>query len=174
MIYRCHSSQKIETFFMEYFFPKQGIINMNLSSIPNEYYVGDLPGTLQYAKDPEELLALILPDDAEDRGFKLCEHSLENLQRVTPCTQKTVHWKILLMMMRTEEDSNKFVLKAALQDRVTGKIALLTSTNDKAHLERSGHRTVKTVDGTWFVGHFRMCAPVLFWRELKNRLLYSI
>jgi len=140
-------------------------------SIPNEYYFGDLPGTLQYNKDPEEILALTLPDDEEDRGFKFCEHSLENLQRITPCTQKTVDWKILLMMMRTEEEG-KMVLKAALQNKTTGKIALLTSINNKIYLENNGHRTVKTVDGTWFVGHFRMCAPIVFWRELKNRLLY--
>jgi len=146
---------------------------LKASSIAHEYYCGDLPGNLQYNKDPEELLALELPEDHEDPdGFRLCEHSMENLQRVTPYTRKNVNWKILLMMKVERDDGRKIILKAALQDRVTGKITLLTSTNDRAHLESNGHRAVKTVDGTWFVGHFRMCAPVVFWKELQNRLKY--
>ena len=136
------------------------------------YYCGDLPGNLQYNKDPEELLGLVLPEDHEDPdGFRLCEHSMENLQRVTPYTRKNINWKILLMMT-AERDDGRIILKAALQDRVTGKIALLSSVNDKKFLDLSGHRAVKTVDGTWFVGHFRMCAPVVFWKELQNRLKY--
>jgi hypothetical protein len=143
---------------------------LNPSSIPNEYYFGDLPGTLQYSKDPEELIALELPEDGVDCGFKMCEHSLENLQRITPCTQKNVSWKILLIM--TAERDGETWLKAALQDKMTGKVALLTSTNDKANLERRGHRAIKTIDGTWVVGHYRMAAPVVFWKELKNRLIF--
>ena len=143
---------------------------INPSSIPNEYYFGDLPGTLQYSKDPEELLALELPENDEDCGFRICEHSLENLQRIIPYTQRKVNWKILLMM-RADNDGETW-LKAALQDKLTGKVALLTTTNNKENLERRGHRAIKTVDGTWFVGHYRLCAPVVFWRELKNRLMY--
>jgi hypothetical protein len=140
------------------------------SSIPNEYYFGDLPGTLQYSKDAEELLALELPENKEDCGYKLCEHSLENLHRIIPCTQRKVDWKILLMMRA--ENGDEIWLKAALQDKITGKVALLTTTNNKENLERRGHRAIKTLDGTWFVGHYRLCAPVVFWRELKNRLMY--
>jgi len=140
------------------------------SSIPNEYYFGDMPGTLQYNKDPAELLALELPENDDDRGFKMCEHSLENLRRITPCTQKNTDWKILLMM--SVERNGEIWLKAALQNKITGKVALLTTTNDKNNLESRGHRAVKTLDGTWFVGHYRMAAPVAFWRELKNRIAY--
>ena len=140
------------------------------SSIPNEYYFGDLPGTLQYNKDPHELLALELPENNDDRGFKMCEQSLENLRRITPYTQKNVDWKILLMM--SVERNGEIWLKAALQNKTTGKVALLTTTNDKNNLERRGHRAVKTLDDNWFVGHYRMAAPVVFWRELKNRLAY--
>ena len=139
---------------------------LNLSSIPNEYYFGDRPGTLQYQKTSDELLALELPNNNEDCGYSLCEHSLENLRRITPCTQKKSNWKILLMI-RYERDGEIW-LKAALQDRVTGNIALLTTTNNKENLKRP----VKTLDGTWFVGHYRMSAPVLFWRELQNRLMF--
>ena len=140
------------------------------SSITNEYYFGDLPGTIQYKKEPEELINLQIPDNSNDRGFTLCEHNLENLHRIIPHTQKIANWKILLMMS-TEVDGEIW-LKAALLNKTTGKVALLTSTNKKENLLRREHRAIETHDGTWFVGHYRMSAPVVFWRELKNRLLY--
>ena len=140
------------------------------SSIPNEYYYGDFPGTLQYSKEPQELIDLELVKDEEERGFTLCEHSLENLQRITPVTQKDVNWKILLMM--STEVNGEIWLKAALLNQTTGKVALLTSTNNKENLLRRGNRAIKTLDGSWFVGHYRLSAPVIFWKELKNRLLY--
>jgi hypothetical protein len=144
---------------------------LRLSSVPNEYYCGDLPGTLQYNKDKEELIGLVTEGiDEETRGFQLCEHSLENLRRIMPQSQAKRKWKVLLMMKR--EDGHEIWLKAALMDMDTGKVALLTSTNAKENLERRNNRTIRTVDGTWFVGHYRMSAPMVFWRELKNRLLY--
>ena len=64
-------------------------------------------------------------------------------------------------------------LKADLQNRDTGKIALLTSTNKKENIMKSGSKIVKTIDGEWYVDHYRMSAPLIFWKELKNRILYS-
>ena len=139
---------------------------LRLSSIPNEYYFGDKPGTLQYRKNSKELLALEMPENNEDCGYSFCEQSLENLRRITPCAQKDSNWKILLMM-RSERDGEIW-LKSALQDRITGEVALLTTTNKKEKL----NRPIKTLDGTWFVGHYRMSAPVVFWKELQNRLMY--
>jgi hypothetical protein len=136
------------------------------SSIPNEYYFGDKPGTLQYKKKPDDLLAIELPENTENRGFYLCEHSLENLRRITPLAQKKTDFKILLIM--SSEQDGEIWLKAALQDRITGNIALLTATNKKENLKRP----IKTLDGAWYVGHYRMSAPVVFWKELQNRLLY--
>jgi hypothetical protein len=75
---------------------------ISASSITNEYYCGDLPGNLQYKKDPQELMALQLPDNSDERGFKLCEHSAENLRRITPHTRCNVDWKILLMMKKVD------------------------------------------------------------------------
>jgi hypothetical protein len=140
------------------------------SSVPNEYYLGDLPGTIQYNKDIQELINCELVDNAVDCGYKFCEHSLENLRRVTPLTQSKKELKIILMMKA--EVGTEIWIKTALLNKSTGKIALLTSTNSKQNLDRNGNRGVKTVDGSWFVGHYRMCAPVIFWKELKNRLLY--
>ena len=142
-----------------------------VSSIPHEYYLGDLPGNLQYAKSREEIINSHLEDDENDRGFQLCEHSLENLNRCLPLSQQKKEWKILLMM-QADREGGEICLKTALLNKQTGNIALLTSTNSENNILRRGNRSVKTVDGSWFVGHYRMSAPVCFWRELKNRLLY--
>jgi hypothetical protein len=142
-----------------------------VSSIPHEYYLGDLPGNLQYAKSREEIINSHLEDDENDRGFQLCEHSLENLNRCLPLSQQKKEWKILLMM-QADREGGEICLKTALLNKQTGNIALLTSTNSENNILRRGNRSVKTVDGSWFVGHYRMSAPVCFWRELKNRLVY--
>ena len=143
------------------------------SSIQHEYYFGDLPGRLKYKKEINELTNLTIPDDIDEKyGFELCEHSAENLKRTIPHTQQNGDWKIILMMQKNVDGI--IWLKSALLNKNTGKVALLTSTNNKTNLERTNGRSVKTLDGEWVVGHYRMCAPVAFWRELKNRLLYSI
>jgi hypothetical protein len=140
-------------------------------SKPHAYYLGDLPGNLQYSKDVEDIMNTELPDDEDTLGFVFCEHSVENLRRLTPLSRSKVNWKILLIIKRENEFGETW-LKAALQDKDTGKIALLSSTNDKENITRKGNRPVKTVDGTWAVGHYRMLAPMFFWKELRNRLLY--
>ena len=144
---------------------------LRLSSIPREYYLGDLPGTLQYNKDMEEIMSCEIADGLEAAGFRICEHSQENLNRVTPLSQSKKNHKILLMMSKELEDGEIW-LKAALLNQDTGKIALLTSTNSKENLLKRGHRSVKTTDGQWFVGHYRMSAPLACWAELKNRIAY--
>lgn len=143
---------------------------LRISSLSNEYYLGDKPGSLQYSKEPEEILGCLCIEDRQTLGFELCEHSLENLQRLTPNTKKGKQdWKILLIM-KSERENGVIWLKAALQNRKTGKIALLTSTNSKENL----NRPIKTLDSEWFVGHYRMSAPIVFWQELVNRLTYSV
>ena len=56
----------------------QAKMSLAKSSIPHEYYLGDLPGTLQYNKSPSEILNIsnITPDDT--LGFVLDEHTIEN------------------------------------------------------------------------------------------------
>ena len=142
---------------------------LRISSLSNEYYLGDKPGSLQYSKDPEEILGCLCIEDRQTLGFELCEHSLENLRRVIPHTQQKQEWKILLIM-KSERENGVTWLKAALQNKRTGKIALLTSTNSKEQL----NRPICTLDSKWFVGHYRMSAPIVFWRELVNRLTYSV
>ena len=141
------------------------------SSIPHEYYFGDLPGTVQYKKKVSDILSLELPNDEETCGFNLCEQSLENLNKIIPVTQKKIKWKIILMMKMVKNE-DEIHIKAALQNILTGDIALLTSINKNEFFEREKKRKIKTLSDSWFVGHFRMCAPVVFWRELQNRLKY--
>jgi hypothetical protein len=144
-----------------------------ISSIPHQYYLGDLPGILQYAKPAQDIInGRFENDDNDDLGYQICEHSMENLNRVLPLSQKKNEWKILLIMRSERVGSGEIWLKSALLNKRTGNVALLTSTNSKDNLLKRGSRSVKTVDGNWFVGHYRMGAPVCFWKELKNRLLY--
>ena len=134
---------------------------VKLSSVPHEYYLGDLPGSLQYSKDIQDIIDTDLPYDEHTCGYVLCEHSEDNLQRIRPHTQSRTNWKILLMM-RSELENGEVWLKSALLNKDTGKIALLTSTNNSDNIKHHG----------WAVGQYRMSAPICFWRELKNRLLY--
>jgi hypothetical protein len=39
------------------------IKKLKKSSVLNEYYLGKLPGTIQYKKDPEEIINYIIPDE---------------------------------------------------------------------------------------------------------------
>ena len=145
-----------------------------MSSIPNEYYLGDLPGRLQYSKDPEEILGCGCLHNIQTLGFELCSHSFENLQRVTPNTKHGKQdWRILLIM-KSERENGVTWLKTALQNKKTGKIALLTSTNRKETLTNAGHRAIRSLDSEWFVGHYRMSAPIVFWEELVNIIKYSL
>jgi hypothetical protein len=149
------------------------------ASIQSEYFMqrtvgvnSPLPGTLQYRETPESILGLQLAEDDDDCGYKLCEHSIENLKKITPRSKKNKNYRIILMMKKHDESTGETWLKVALLDIDTMEISLLTSTNSKHNLEIRGNRPVKTVDGNWFVGQYRMSAPVAFWRELQNRLMY--
>jgi hypothetical protein len=51
----------------------------------NGFYYGDLPGNLQYNKDPNDIIGLNMniEVDAFEDGWILAEHSKENLSRLT-------------------------------------------------------------------------------------------
>jgi hypothetical protein len=143
---------------------------LRVSSIPHEYYSGNYPGTIQYHKKKDELILLgneaEKMKDTDTRGFVLCEQTKDNLNRIVPYTKRNEPWKIILMMKK--ENEGDIHIKAALLNTKTDEIALLTSVNKKESLKRP----VRTLDSEWFIGHYRMCAPLCFWIELKNRLLY--
>ncbi len=146
------------------------------SSIQNEYYLGDLPGTLQYTIDPNDVLDIDnierTPDEADRCGFEFVEHSYEYYSAVIPNTATGINneWNMFLLMKK--EVDGEIWLKAALRNKKTGKIALMTSTNNINNLLNHNHRAIKSLNDKWFIGHYRMSAPMFFWRELQNRLKY--
>ena len=142
------------------------------SSNPHDYYLGDKPGTLQYKKEIQELISInssFNPEADYKNGFELEIHSQENLKRLTPDTDtgNSNDWKLLLVIKKISSD-NTVWLKGALLNKNTTEIALMTSTNKPEHLNRK----IKSLDSEWFIGHYRMAAPLFFWEELKNRILY--
>jgi len=101
---------------------------LKATTIRNEYYFGDLPGTLQYRITKEELAHLDLSiDDEETRGFYLDFHTEDNYRRLLPdtVTGNASSWRILLVM-RAERENGIICLKGALENKQTGEIALIT------------------------------------------------
>lgn len=139
---------------------------------PNEFYLGGMPGQLQYTKKIDDFTNLDTNIDVttEEDGWYLTYHTKENLLRLTPNTPHgKKNWKILLIIEKKWE--NITLLKAALLNKDTNDIALLTSIDNKEFIIQQGNRPIKSCYDNWFVGHYRLTAPLMFWKELKNRLL---
>jgi hypothetical protein len=141
-------------------------------TVKNEYHCDwiKFPGAMQYKEERETLIRAgneaETIDNIETCGYVVCEQSAVNLNRVVPHTKKAEKWKILLMFKCEKGDETW--LKAALINTETDEIALLTSTNTKENL----NRPIDSLVPGWWVGHYRMSAPLCFWIELKNRLVY--
>lgn len=149
------------------------------SSVENEYFLGDMPGSMQYDKDINEIENCISDDILKEEidktyDWKLINHSYENIIRSVPHPKTKFgnleKWRVIMIMEKNDDlDLNVLWVKIALLNRDTNNIALLTSTNTKTRL----NRPIKTLNGQWFVGHYRMSAPLYFWNELINRIKYS-
>lgn len=138
---------------------------------PGEYYysINTKPGTLLYNIEPETLHADI---GDEPSHWQLVERTPENLARVLPHTQDIADFT-LIMIMKTNDTAyeNLTIYKAAMLNTRTGKISLMTSMTIAQHMNH-GSRPIQSHDPEWFVGHYRMCAPLNFWRELSTRLRF--
>lgn len=143
-------------------------MTLRLSSIAHEYYLGDFQGTLQYKKTRDEILNISNIKDDESIGFILEEHTAENKARILPHTKRPEDFTIILMMKR--HVGEEVWIKGALQHKETGLITLMTATNGKDNIIKKGNRALKSNDKDWFVGFYRMAAPMCFWKELQNRL----
>lgn len=141
---------------------------------PYAYYLGDLMGRLQYKKSYETIkqLAIPAPDYTHDQytlGYTLEENLMVHLKRLTPDTKKGRQpWELLLVMKKVEE--GVIHLKGALLNTETRDIALLTSFGDKQCIIDHGNRAISSMDPSYFIGHYRMLAPLYFWEELQKRL----
>jgi hypothetical protein len=145
---------------------------LKLSSIHEEYYCGDLPGTLQYKKDAALLANMDIPQEDSTCPFTHIECTDGIKARLLPNTKTAgphSNW-ILLMAMERTIDSDITCIKGVLQNKTTGNIALLTCKNNKESFTRRNHRAIPSNAPGWFVGHYRMAAPLYFWSELKRIL----
>jgi hypothetical protein len=153
-------------------------------SVPGSNNNGALPGQMQYHMSADDLyymdVANYVPGETE---YRLVEHSSENMKRLVPNTQMTLElgqslseWKCLLIMQATRNGPNfeEIWLKGAMLHRRTGEIMLMTSTNHKSNWENRGNQWCHSTDPDWYIGRCRMCAPIQFWRELKNRVEFSL
>jgi hypothetical protein len=134
----------------------------------NEYYLGDLPGTLQYKKTKEELTSIPnINNQDSDCGYVQVATTPELLKRFVPntATGKKGDWDVLVVFT-TSPASPETWMKAALRDKKTGLIALMTSTNKEENITSRGNRALQSLEKDWFVGFYRMGAPMVFWRAL--------
>jgi len=144
---------------------------LKLSSIPNEWYCGDLPGTLQYGKDAALLTAMTIPIGDPHAVFTHVDPTDAIKARLLPKTKTAgslMNWTLLMAMERTQD--GVIWLKGVLQNNTTGAIALMTASPGSEHFTRLGHRAIRSNAMGWYVGHYRMSAPLSFWKELKTRL----
>ena len=137
-----------------------------------EYYLGDLPGRLQYKKTVEELTSITNIDVIDsDCGFTERDPTPDLVARFVPdtATGRAGDWE-MVVAFESVQPSGDIWMKGALRDRRTGLIALMTTTNGEDHITRYGNRALRSLADGWYVGFYRMGAPMLFWRRLSNVL----
>lgn len=148
------------------------IVSLKPNSIKHEYYLGDLPGNLQYKKTKEELTTIpnILQEDSSC-GYVQLPASGDLLKRFVPntATGKKGDWE-LLVVFTSPLDGQEVWQKAALRDKKTGLIALMTCTNKEENITGRGNRALKSMDADWHIGFYRMGAPMVFWRAVTAAL----
>lgn len=136
------------------------------------------PGKLLYNVNEQDIVGIDVAsknttDINYDSGYTFERHSLENLLRLTPDTASgnANDWKLILVMKHV--DGDKMCLKGALRNVSDRSIAFMTSVNaEKNENYRYGNATIKSHDPDWNICHCSIQAPLVFWDELKNRLIY--
>ena len=121
-------------------------------------------GHLQYKIKPDILKDMII-NNIEDNNIIIEENTEEYLKRLLPKTTRNgdcSNWKLLLVVKY--KDNNW--IKGALLDKRTNLIALMTSANGKDKIIEGNHRAISSHDDEWFIGHYRLTAPLKFWYEL--------
>jgi hypothetical protein len=143
-----------------------------------DYQMVTVPaGRLQYRETIESILTFDIDNKKKtnkdyNKGYELENHSSENLARLIPNTstgnQHKKYWKILLLIKCI--DGDKICLKGALIHSVNKKIAFISSINTACQNAYS-KRLIKSYDSEYKICHCKMIAPLLFWDELRNRLI---
>ena len=132
------------------------------------------PGLMQYKIKKKDIISMIPNQKYDNNGWDFVSHSKENLQKLIPDTKtgKAGKWKLLLVIKKIGRDGiNSECLKGALLNKNAKEIALMSSLNKIAtnHYE---YRLVKSLHKDYKICQSKMIAPLIFWDELKNRLLY--
>ena len=132
------------------------------------------PGLMQYKLKPEHILDIDVKSikDKYDTTYeyddwKFVPHNESTLKRLTPNTKtgNANKWKLIFALKRGN------CIKGALRNLDNNEIALMSSINSIAQQNYSS-RTVKSWDPNYKICQCKMIAPLVFWNELKNRLLY--
>ena len=124
-------------------------------------------GHLQY-KVNKQMLKELPTTDSEMGKWKIEENTIDNFKKALTYTKKQAEWELILLMSAT--DGDEIWYKSALKNKKTNEIATLTSTNKESNILSRGNRAVKSHFSGWYVGHYRMTAPMCFWNELKKKL----
>ena len=144
------------------------VYTLKPNSIPGEYYCGDLPGNLQYKKDLHALAAIAVP--TTDTSVIEWEHlpcSNEYRAALLPHTKKPDDWT-LIMVMKKVDTTRGVWMKGALLNKATRAVALLTTCDSVDIIHANGNRAIQSCADGWFVGHYRMGAPLCFWEALST------
>jgi hypothetical protein len=131
-------------------------------------------GTLQYKKRYDTIKHMVIPrpnytEEQYTLGYTVEVNSDDHVKRLTPNTKMgKQQWELVLVMKKVEHGVTH--LKGALLNRTTQEIALMTTFSDKHYIIDHGNRAIKSLDDQYFIGHYRLLAPLYFWNELKTRL----
>jgi len=148
----------------------------------NEYQMAvhnkNIPcGRMQYKIHKNDIIHMDLTDikslcNDYSNNRTLEQHTQQNLNRLIPNTTigRANKWKLILVIKEVN-DNGGICLKGALENIITHEIALMSSLNKISASEYTS-RLCKSHDNDWKICNSKMIAPLLFWDELKNRLLY--
>ena len=133
------------------------------------------PGTMQYKINPQDIINMDIENLKKTnldykRGCELENNTDENLLRLIPNTKtgNSVEWKLILVIK--EGNDEDICLKGALRNPITNEIAIMSSLSKKSY-ENYPYRMCKSKDPEYKICQCKMLASLLFWDELKNRLL---
>ena len=78
------------------------------------------------------------------------------------------NWRVLLVIKKI--DGDRVCIKGALTNIATDEIALISSINNVIQNDYK-YRMISSYDNEYKICQCKMIAPLLFWDELKNRLI---
>ena len=133
------------------------------------------PGLMQYKINPQDIINMDIENFKKTNldyksGCELENNTNENLLRLIPDTKtgNSVEWKLILVIK--EGNDEDICLKGALRNPITNEIAIMSSLSKKAY-ENYPYKMCKSKDPEYKICKSKMLASLLFWDELKNRLL---